>query len=466
MTKLWGGRFTKSAAEWVDEFGASIAFDSELVEEDIQGSLAHVSMLNQCGILSDEETADIKGGLQTLLKKAKAGALSFSVTEEDIHMNLEKMLIDEIGPVGGKLHTGRSRNDQVATDMHLYLKKEVTAILKEIAGLQETLLVKAAEHVEDILPGYTHLQRAQPVSLAHHLLAYFWMFERDYERLTESLKRIDRSPLGAGALAGTTFPIDREYSAELLGFGSIYENSLDAVSDRDFIVEFLSNASLVMMHLSRFCEELILWSSEEFRFVEIDDTFATGSSMMPQKKNPDMAELIRGKCGRVYGDLFSLLTVMKGLPLAYNKDLQEDKEGMFDAVKTVKGCLRIFSGMIETSTFRTEVMEAAVANDFSNATELADYLVGKGASFREAHEAVGKLVLYSIQNKKVLAQLSFEAFLDVSPLFEEDVYSVLNPRTVVARRNSAGGTGFAQVRQQLDKAKHVLGHKSSQENES
>ncbi|HEX7066495.1 MAG TPA: argininosuccinate lyase [Bacillales bacterium] len=456
MTKLWGGRFTKTAAEWVDEFGASISFDQQLVEEDIQGSLAHVGMLKKCGILSGEEAGQIEKGLLTLLEKAKKNELAYSASEEDIHMNLEKLLIEEIGPVGGKLHTGRSRNDQVATDMHLYLKKQVAGIDEALEALQVALIEKAKENVRTILPGYTHLQRAQPVSFAHHLLAYFWMIERDHQRFAESVKRIDMSPLGAGALAGTTFPIDREYSAELLGFSGIYENSLDAVSDRDFIIEFLSNASTLMMHLSRFCEELILWSSEEFNFVEIDDTFATGSSMMPQKKNPDMAELIRGKTGRVYGNLFSLLTVMKGLPLAYNKDLQEDKEGMFDTVKTVKGSLEIFTGMIETLTVKGENMEKAVNSDFSNATELADYLVGKGMAFRNAHEVVGKLVLKCIQENKVLVDLTLPAFQEVSELFEEDIYGVLDPENVVARRNSSGGTGFDQVEGQLIAAETIM----------
>lgn len=452
MTKLWGGRFTKSASEWVDEFGASIAFDRQLVEEDIVGSLAHVRMLKKCAILSGEEAEQIEAGLLILLEKAKQDELDYSVAEEDIHMNLEKMLTEEIGPVGGKLHTGRSRNDQVATDMHLYLKKQVEDILENIHMLQTELVEKALRNVQTIFPGYTHLQRAQPVSFAHHLLAYFWMLERDYQRLSESQKRIDRSPLGAGALAGTTFPIDREYSAELLGFSGVYENSLDAVSDRDFIAEFLGNASLLMMHLSRFCEELILWSSEEFKFVEIDDTFSTGSSMMPQKKNPDMAELIRGKTGRVYGNLFSLLTVMKGLPLAYNKDLQEDKEGMFDTVTTVKGSLQIFAGMVETLTVKSDNMENAVKTDFSNATELADYLVGRGMPFRSAHEIVGKLVLQCIEQGKVLADLSISELKNVSDLFEKDIYEVLDPQNVVARRNSTGGTGFHQVEKQLDLA--------------
>ncbi|MFV9510016.1 argininosuccinate lyase [Tepidibacillus sp. LV47] len=456
MKKLWGGRFTKSAEAWVDEFSASISFDQLLVEEDIEGSLAHVKMLGHCGILPQDEVEQIIQGLEKLRMKAKNNELTFSVQYEDIHLNIEKMLIDEIGPVGGKLHTGRSRNDQVATDMHLYLRKEVKDILQLIREFQKVLIEKAENHIETILPGYTHLQRAQPISFAHHLLAYFWMLERDYERFHESLKRINLSPLGAGALAGTTFPIDRHYSAQLLGFEGIYENSLDAVSDRDFILEFLSHASILMMHLSRFSEEIILWSSSEFQFIELDDAFATGSSMMPQKKNPDMAELIRGKTGRVYGHLIGLLTVLKGLPLTYNKDLQEDKEGMFDTVTTIKGSLKIFAKMVETMTVRKEVMEKTTKEDFSNATELADYLVTKGMPFRQAHEVVGKLVLYCIQEGKYLLDLPLSVYKEASDLFAEDIYEVLKPRTVVARRNSAGGTGFEQVRKQLEKARKVL----------
>ncbi|WP_258000270.1 argininosuccinate lyase [Bacillus sp. Marseille-P3661] len=457
VKKLWGGRFQKTAEEWVDDFGASIHFDKQLVEEDIQGSLAHVTMLGKCGILTETETTQIKDGLQTLLDKAKNGELEFSVQFEDIHLNIEKQLIDLIGPVGGKLHTGRSRNDQVATDMHLYLNKQVKEIMEGIRSLQQALVKQAEQHVETIIPGYTHLQRAQPVSFAHHLLAYFWMLERDFQRMNESLKRINVSPLGAGALAGTTFPIDREYTAELLGFEGVYHNSLDAVSDRDFIIEFLSNSSMVMMHLSRFCEELILWSTSEFNFVEIDDTFATGSSIMPQKKNPDMAELIRGKTGRVYGALFGLLTVMKGTPLAYNKDFQEDKEGMFDAVKTVKGSLEIFAGMIDSLKVKTDVLEKTVKADFSNATELADYLATKGMPFRDAHEVVGKLVFTCIQKGIYLLDLKMDEYKEASSLFEDDIYEVLRPKTVVARRNSIGGTGFEQVKQALLKAKEIVG---------
>ncbi|MFA3775440.1 argininosuccinate lyase [Bacillus safensis] len=456
MKKLWGGRFQKTPEKWVDEFGASIHFDKQLVKEDLTGSLAHASMLNKCGILGDEEAAVIKDGLNTLMKKAEADELEFSVDYEDIHLNLEKMLIDEIGPLGGKLHTARSRNDQVATDMHLYLNNQVEHIIELISSFQTVLVEKAEQHVETIFPGYTHLQRAQPISFAHHMLAYFWMLERDKARFQDSLKRINVSPLGCGALAGTTFPIDREYTAEQLGFDHIYENSLDGVSDRDFILEFLSNSSLVMMHLSRFCEEIILWCSQEFKFIELDDTYATGSSMMPQKKNPDMAELIRGKTGRVYGNLMGLLTIMKGLPLTYNKDLQEDKEGMFDTVKTITGSLQIFTGMIQTMTVNEDVMKKATKEDFSNATEVADYLAKKGMPFREAHEIVGKLVYTCIQKGIYLSDLPFETFTEASDLFEQDIYTVLDPYVAVEKRTSAGGTGFKQIQLALEKAKACL----------
>ncbi|WP_050181126.1 argininosuccinate lyase [Domibacillus robiginosus] len=454
--KLWGGRFQKSAEEWVDEFGASISFDQELVFEDIEGSIAHVTMLGETGILTNEEMDQIKSGLEALKKKAEAGEIEFSVSLEDIHLNLEKALIDSIGPVGGKLHTGRSRNDQVATDMHLYLKKQVKNIIGLISQFQSVLVEKADKHKETIAPGYTHLQRAQPISFGHHLMTYFWMLQRDKERFTEALKRIDVSPLGAGALAGTTFPIDRERSAELLGFAGVYQNSMDAVSDRDFILEFLSASSILMMHLSRFAEEIILWSSQEFRFVEMDDTFSTGSSIMPQKKNPDMAELIRGKTGRVYGNLFSLLTILKGLPLAYNKDMQEDKEGMFDTVHTVLGSLKIFAGMVDTMTVNEGRMKDAVQNDFSNATELADYLAAKGIPFREAHEITGKLVFTCIQKGCFLLDLSMEELKEASNVIEEDIYGVLSPYEAVKRRKSLGGTGFDQVENQIQAAKELL----------
>ncbi|KFL42393.1 argininosuccinate lyase [Lysinibacillus sp. BF-4] len=453
MTKLWGGRFQKSAESWVDEFGASIGFDQQLVLEDITGSVAHVTMLGKCGILPQADVTAILAGLATLQDKAVKGELVFEVANEDIHLNLEKMLIDEIGPVGGKLHTGRSRNDQVATDMHLFLKNRVTEIIELLTAFQQTIVAQAEQHVETIAPGYTHLQRAQPISFAHHLLTYFWMLERDKARFTESLKRIDISPLGAGAMAGTTFPIDRELSAALLGFSSVYANSMDAVSDRDFIVEFLSNSSLVMAHLSRFAEEIILWSTDEFKFIELDDAFSTGSSIMPQKKNPDMAELIRGKTGRVYGNLMGLLTVLKGTPLTYNKDMQEDKEGMFDTVHTIVGALKIFEGMVRTMTVNTKRLHEAVHSDFSNATELADYLATKGMPFREAHEVTGKLVFTCIQRGYYLLDLPLADMQKESALIEADVYDVLAPTAAVSRRNSLGGTGFTQVAAQLAQAK-------------
>ncbi|MCM3572195.1 argininosuccinate lyase [Mesobacillus subterraneus] len=453
MKKLWGGRFTGSAEEWVNEFGASIGFDQELAKQDIEGSIAHATMLAKCGIISEAEADNIIQGLRKLEEKASNGELEYSAKLEDIHLNIEHHLTELIGPTGGKLHTARSRNDQVATDMHLYLKDQVSEIIELVSEFQRALVQQAEQNIETLMPGYTHLQRAQPISFAHHLMAYFWMLDRDKQRFADSMKRINLSPLGAGALAGTTFPIDRHMTAEILGFEGIYENSLDAVSDRDFILEFLSDSSILMMHLSRLCEELILWSSQEFQFIELSDAFTTGSSIMPQKKNPDMAELIRGKTGRVYGSLMGLLTVLKGLPLAYNKDMQEDKEGMFDTVKTVKGSLKIFAGMVSTMKVRTEDMAGAVKKDFSNATELADYLAAKGIPFREAHEIVGKLVLDCIQKGCYLADLPLEAYKSMNPLFEEDIFEALNPYNAVKRRNSAGGTGFLQVKLQIEKAK-------------
>lgn len=457
--KLWGGRFQKSAEQWVDEFGASIGFDQQLVTEDLEGSIAHVTMLGETGILSKEEVKTIKDGLEQLKEKAHNNELTFSVANEDIHLNLEKMLIDLVGPVGGKLHTGRSRNDQVATDMHLFLKKRVKEVIELIAKFQETIVDQAEANIDTLAPGYTHLQRAQPISFAHHLMTYFWMLERDKERFNESVKRIDISPLGAGALAGTTFPIDRKLSAELMGFSNVYQNSMDAVSDRDFIVEFLSNGSLLMAHLSRFAEEIILWSSEEFKFVELDDAFSTGSSIMPQKKNPDMAELIRGKAGRVYGNLMGLLTVLKGIPLAYNKDMQEDKEGMFDTLHTIVGALKIFEGMVRTMTVSKDTLNKAVHQDFSNATELADYLATKGMPFREAHAVTGKLVFLCIQRGIYLLDLPLEDLQEASHLIEADVYDVLAPEAAVKRRHSLGGTGFDQVKIQIAKAKEKLTQK-------
>ena len=453
MSKLWGGRFTKPTNQLVEEYTASILFDKELAEEDIQGSLAHVKMLGRSGIIPEADAAVIAEGLTKVLAKIKAGELAFSVGDEDIHMNIEKALIAEIGPVGGKLHTGRSRNDQVATDMHLYLRKRTVEIAALLHKLQEALLAQAEANLDTILPGYTHLQRAQPILLAHHLLAYVSMLERDIGRFRDSYKRVNVLPLGAGALAGTTFPIDRHFVADQLGFDGVYENSLDAVSDRDFIVEFLANSSLVMAHLSRLCEELVLWSSTEFGFIELDDAFCTGSSIMPQKKNPDVPELVRGKTGRVYGHLIGLLTVLKALPLAYNKDMQEDKEGMFDTVRTLEGALQLFAPMIATMKVRTQRMRQAVNRDFSNATDIADYLVTKGLPFRQAHEVIGRLVLYGIEHDKFLLDLTLAEFREFSELFDENIFEVLQPEHVVNARNVYGGTARAQVEAALGRAR-------------
>lgn len=456
MAKLWGGRFDGKNEAWIDAFGASIAYDQALAKYDLQGSKAHVSMLKKTAILPADEADQILAGLTQLEEKLAAGELNFSVENEDIHLNMEVFLHELIGPVAGKLHTARSRNDQVATDMHLYLKDQVTQIIDLLHHLREVLVTKAEENVYTIMPGYTHLQHAQPISFGHHLLAYYQMFTRDAARLTESLKRIDVSPLGAAALAGTTFPIDRFYSAEQLGFTSVYENSLDAVSDRDFILEFLSNSSLIMMHLSRFCEEIILWCSHEYQFVELTDTYSTGSSIMPQKKNPDMAELIRGKTGRVYGDLFSLLTILKGLPLAYNKDLQEDKEGMFDTVQTLSHSLAVFTGMVETMHVKVDTMKQSTEKDFSNATELADYLATKGVPFRQAHEIVGKLVLEGIQHGHYLQDIPLETYQTIHPAITADIYEKLDSTNAVKNRHSFGGTGFDQVLGQIERAKETF----------
>lgn len=454
--KLWGGRFEGSLEAWVEEFGASIGFDYRLAPYDLRGSLAHVQMLGETGVIAPEEAKAIQKGLEELLADYEAGLIEFDVTNEDIHMNMEALLTEKIGPVAGKLHTARSRNDQVATDMHLYLKDQLQQIGDKLLHLRQVILDLAEEHVETVMPGYTHLQHAQPISFAHHLLAYYQMFSRDSERFTFNLKHADLSPLGAAALAGTTFPIDWERTAELMGFADIYHNSLDAVSDRDFILEFLANSSILIMHLSRLCEELINWCSYEYGFVSLSDTFSTGSSIMPQKKNPDMAELIRGKSGRVYGHLISLLTVMKSLPLAYNKDLQEDKEGMFDTVDTIQKSLDIMAGMLSSMTINKERMLASTQQDFSNATELADYLAKKGLPFREAHEIVGKLVLECSKAGYYLQDISLERYQQVSPLIEQDIYQTLQSQTAVQRRNSLGGTGFAQIRKELARAKKEL----------
>ncbi|HEM2808461.1 TPA: argininosuccinate lyase [Streptococcus suis] len=451
--KLWGGRFEASLEEWVEEFGASIRFDQKLAKYDIQGSLAHVKMLGATGIINQEEAQVIQAGLEELLEDYEAGKLVFDVRNEDIHMNIESLLTEKIGAVAGKLHTARSRNDQVATDMHLYLKDTLFQAVDKLTNLRQVLLDLAQEHVETIMPGYTHLQHAQPISFAQHLLAYYNMFSRDSERFAFNMQHTNVSPLGAAALAGTTFPIDRQMTSDLMGFAKPYSNSLDAVSDRDFILEFLSNASILMMHMSRLCEEIINWCSHEYQFVTLSDTFSTGSSIMPQKKNPDMAELIRGKTGRVYGNLVGLLTVMKSLPLTYNKDLQEDKEGMFDTAETILVSIDILAGMLATITVHKEKMAQSTEKDFSNATELADYLASKGMPFRQAHEIVGKLVLECSKAGYYLQDVPLERYQEISDLIELDIYTALQSKTAVQRRQSLGGTGFELIRWQIQQAK-------------
>lgn len=456
IKRMWGGRFEEAGDQLVNQFNASISFDQEMAQEDIEGSLAHVKMLKETQILSADDADKIIAGLKKLRERLTSEGLPFSIDNEDIHMNIEALLTEEIGPVAGKLHTGRSRNDQVATDLHLYVKKRLPIIINELKKLQAELVDKAAENVETIMPGYTHMQHAQPISYGHYLMAYFQMFQRDVERFEFNQLHTDLSPLGAAALAGTTFLIDRQLSAKYLEFAEPYHNSLDAVSDRDFALEFLSNASILMMHLSRLCEELIYWCSYEFGYLELTDSYSTGSSIMPQKKNPDMAELIRGKVGRVYGDLFGLLTTMKGLPLAYNKDMQEDKEGLFDAVKTILPSIKIMTGMIATLQVKKEAMEHATHHDFSNATELADYLATKGIPFRKAHEIVGELVLKGLKTGTNLVDIPLDEYKKISSKIEEDVYTCLQPKVAVERRNSYGGTGFDQVRQQIRDAKKIL----------
>ncbi|HEL1696854.1 TPA: argininosuccinate lyase [Streptococcus suis] len=454
--KLWGGRFEASLEEWVEEFGASIRFDQKLAKYDIQGSLAHVKMLGQTRIISQAEAQVIQAGLEELLEEYEAGKLVFDIRNEDIHMNIESLLTEKIGSVAGKLHTARSRNDQVATDMHLYLKDTLFQVVDKLTNLRQILVDLAQEHVETIMPGYTHLQHAQPISFAQHLLAYYNMFSRDSERFAFNMQHTNVSPLGAAALAGTTFPIDRQMTSDLMGFAKPYSNSLDAVSDRDFILEFLSNASILMMHMSRLCEEIINWCSYEYQFVTLSDTFSTGSSIMPQKKNPDMAELIRGKTGRVYGNLVGLLTVMKSLPLTYNKDLQEDKEGMFDTAETVLISIDILAGMLKTMTVHKERMAQSTEKDFSNATELADYLASKGLPFRQAHEIVGKLVLECSKAGHYLQDVSFETYQAISPLIQADIYDALSSKVAVSRRNSLGETGFESIADQLKSAKEEI----------
>ena len=447
--KLWKGRFSKAANSSAEEFNASIEFDQRLYSQDIAGSIAHSKMLAKQNILTKEEALQIESTLLDILQDFEAGKITFSIAQEDIHMNIESILTERIGFAGKKLHTARSRNDQIAVDIRLYLKEEIHQIEGLLDSLKETLHSIAVEHQNTIMPGYTHLQRAQPVTFAYHLLAYYQMFKRDKERFEDCFKRTDYMPLGAGALAGTTYNTDRDFLAKELDFANICPNGMDAVSDRDFAIEFLSCCSIAMMHLSRFCEELILWSSTEFNFIEMDDAFSTGSSIMPQKKNPDMAELIRGKTGRVYGDLFTLLTIMKGLPLAYNKDMQEDKLPIFDAGDTIKNSINIFIKMVATIKVNTTIMERAAKTGFMNATDAADYLVSKGLAFRDCHEIIGKIVLYCVNAGKNIEDLTLSEFKEFSPLFEEDIYEKIDIRACIKAKKSKGSTSFESVAEQL-----------------
>lgn len=456
MAKLWGGRFQKETDRLVEDFHSSISFDQRLYKYDIKGSIAHASMLGRAGIIEPDEAGAIIRGLEEVLADIEEGRVEFSVEAEDIHMNVEQLLTGKIGELGKKLHTARSRNDQVALDIRMYLKDEIDVIIALLRSLQASLLDLAEAHLDTVMPGYTHLQRAQPVTYAHHLMAYCEMFRRDQERLADCRRRTDVMPLGAGALAGTTFPLDRDYVARQLGFAAITENSLDSVSDRDFAVEFAAAASLIMIHMSRLCEEIILWSSAEFAFIELDDAYSTGSSMMPQKKNPDVAELIRGKSGRVFGDLQALLTMLKGLPLAYNKDMQEDKEALFDAVDTVKKCLIIFKPMLETIQVKKDNMAEAAQGGFTNATDLADYLVRRGMPFREAHEAAGKAVLHCLKKDLTLDRMSLEEYKEFSPLVEEDVYKAIGIKNCVKSRKVPGGPAPEAVAEAIARARQRL----------
>ncbi len=454
MAKLWGGRFSKSTDALVDDFNSSIRFDSRMYAQDIRGSRAHAEMLGRQGIISKEDSELIVKTLGEIKKDIDDGKVEFKIDAEDIHMNIETILIERIGDVGKRLHTGRSRNDQVALDTRMYVRDELDEIKKDVEALKATLLDLAEEHLHTIMPGYTHLQKAQPVTLAHHLMAYYEMFNRDSTRLDDCRKRLNVMPLGSGALAGTTYPLDREFVADKLGFDSVSMNSLDGVSDRDFALELAFDLSVIMTHLSRFSEEIILWSSHEFGFIDLDDAYSTGSSIMPQKKNPDVAELARGKTGRVYGDLMGLLTVMKGIPLAYNKDMQEDKEQLFDAIDTVKMCLPVFERMIATMTVRKDRMLSGAKGGFTNATDVADYLVKKGLPFRDAHGVVGRMVAYCIEKNTVIDALSIDEFKSFSELFDNDIYDAISLETCVNQRELIGGPAPNTVKALIEKYKN------------
>lgn len=457
MAKLWGGRFQKSTDKKVDDFNSSIRFDRRMYRQDINGSIAHAEMLGKQGIIPAEDAKKIVVGLKEILADIENGKIEFEIDAEDIHMNVEKILTERIGEAGKRLHTGRSRNDQVALDIRMYLMDELDEIRTMLMHAEEVILSLAEEHTKTVMPGYTHLQKAQPLTFAHHLCAYSQMFARDISRLDDCKKRMNVMPLGSGALAATTYPLDREFVAETLGFSGVTENSLDGVSDRDFVIEFAGCLSLIMMHLSRFSEELILWSSHEFSFVEMDDAFSTGSSIMPQKKNPDVAELIRGKTGRVYGHLMGLLTTMKGLPLAYNKDMQEDKEPIFDAIDTVKLCLPVFCDMIATMRVNKNKMLSGAKGGFANATDAADYLVKKGMPFREAHSVIGQMVFYSIENNKALDELTMAELKNFSDIIEEDFYDAISMETCVNGRKITGGPAEETVKKAIVSMKKKLG---------
>lgn len=456
MAKLWGGRFTKNTDSFAEGFHSSISFDSRMYKQDIMGSIAHAKMLAKQKILSKDDADAIVNGLTGILADIEAGNIQFSSHDEDIHMNIERVLTERIGDAGKRLHTGRSRNDQVALDFRMYMLTQTDEVISCLKALCTALIHIAEDNLNTIMPAYTHLQKAQPTSLAHYMMAYCQMFIRDIDRMKDARKRTDSMPLGSGALCGTTYPLDREFVASQLGFSDVTPNSMDGVSDRDFAIEFLSAASMIMMHLSRFCEELILWSTGEFAFVSMDDAFSTGSSIMPQKKNPDMAELIRGKTGRVYGDLMGMLTVMKGLPLAYNKDMQEDKEGTFDAADTVISCLKVFTGMISTVTFKKENMYRTAGNGFTNATDAADYLVKKGMPFRDAHEVIGNIVLYCETNGIAITDMTIDELRKHSEFFDEDVYSTVSLETCVNNREVIGGPAPDCVAAHIKKTKKYL----------
>ena len=450
MAQLWGGRFTKETDQLVYNFNASISFDKRFYEQDIKGSIAHVMMLCKQGILFEEEKKEIIAGLESILRDVESGRLEITDKYEDIHSFVEANLIERIGDVGKMLHTGRSRNDQVVLDMKMYIRSEIISLQGLVVDLLRELLEIMKQNVDTIMPGFTHMQKAQPTTLAHHMGAYFEMFKRDHSRLKDIYKRMNTCPLGAGALAGTTYPLDRNYTAELLGFDGPTLNSMDSVSDRDYLIELMSALSTIMMHLSRFSEEVIIWNSNEYQFVEIDDSYSTGSSIMPQKKNPDIAELVRGKTGRVYGALMSILTTMKGIPLAYNKDMQEDKELIFDAIDTAKGCLALFTGMISTMKFNKERMNESSRHGFTNATDAADYLVNHGVPFRDAHGIVGQLVLYCIDKGIALDDMSLEEYKAISPVFGEDIYDAISMETCVNKRKTIGAPGPDAMRKVIE----------------